>query len=103
MSLCRATRIRVFSRNAVMDRKVFSTKRKISSLCTFSVNSAFQRSSQIVFLLLSSVKFVSSAIPYLRRRYKERFSMNSLFASNLIYSFQMFALTLFLVIHTEFA
>ena len=34
---------------------------------------------------------------------KERFSMNSLFASNIIYSFQIFALTLFLVIHTEFA
>ena len=34
---------------------------------------------------------------------KERFSMNSLFRSNIIYSFQIFALTLFLVIHTEFA
>ena len=33
---------------------------------------------------------------------KERFSMNSLFVSNIIYSFQIFALTLFLVIHTEF-
>ena len=29
--------------------------------------------------------------------------MNSLFASNFIYSFKIFALTLFLVIHTEFA
>ena len=27
--------------------------------------------------------------------------MNSFFASNVIYSFQIFALTLFLVIHTE--
>ena len=34
---------------------------------------------------------------------KERFSINSLFASNIIYSFQIFVLTLFLVIHTEFA
>ena len=34
---------------------------------------------------------------------KERFSMNYLFGSNIIYSFQIFALTLFLVIHTEFA
>ena len=34
---------------------------------------------------------------------KERFSMNSLFASNITYSFQIFVLTLFLVIHTEFA
>ena len=34
---------------------------------------------------------------------KERFSMNSLFASNFMYRFQIFALTLFLVIHTEFA
>ena len=34
---------------------------------------------------------------------QERFSMNSLFASNFIYSFQIFALTLFSVIHTEFA
>ena len=33
---------------------------------------------------------------------KERFSMNSLFVSNIIYSFQIFAWTLFLVIHTEF-
>ena len=33
---------------------------------------------------------------------KERFSMNSLFASNIICSFQIFASTLFLVIHTEF-
>ena len=33
---------------------------------------------------------------------KERFSMNSLFASNFIYSFPIFALTLFLVIRTEF-
>ena len=29
--------------------------------------------------------------------------MNSLFASNFLYSFQMFAFTLFSVIHTEFA
>ena len=29
--------------------------------------------------------------------------MNSLFASNFVYSFQMFALTLSSVIHTEFA
>ena len=29
--------------------------------------------------------------------------MNSLFASNFMYRFQIFALTLFLVIHTEFA
>ena len=29
--------------------------------------------------------------------------MDSLFASNIIYSFQIFALTMFLVIHTEFA
>ena len=35
---------------------------------------------------------------------KERFSMNSLFASNFMYSYQIFALMFFLVIHTtEFA
>ena len=34
---------------------------------------------------------------------QEIFFMTSLFASNFIYSFQIFALTLFLVIHTEFA
>ena len=34
---------------------------------------------------------------------KERFCMNSLFGSNIIYSFQIFALMLFLVIHAEFA
>ena len=38
-----------------------------------------------------------------REECKERFSMNSLFASNITYSFQIFALTLFLVIYNEFA
>ena len=33
--------------------------------------------------------------------WKERFTMNYLFASNFIYSFQICAKTLFLVIHTE--
>ena len=39
----------------------------------------------------------------IRRLCKERFSRNSLFASNFMYSFQIFALTLFLAIPTEFS
>ena len=48
-SLCRATRIRVFPRNAVMDRKVFSTKRTISSSWTLAATFAEQYNSLIEF------------------------------------------------------
>ena len=45
--------------------------------------------------------FFSSTIHKNHYIFKEWFSINSFFASNVIYSFQIFALTLFLVIHTE--
>ena len=61
-SLCRATRIRVFPRNATREKKTFVAERKISSPCTPLVNSAEQDSSRNVFWFSSSVKFVSSAI-----------------------------------------
>lgn len=48
-SLCRATRIRVLPKNAVMDRKVLSTKRTISSSWTLAVTFAEQYNSLIVF------------------------------------------------------
>ena len=48
-SLYRATRIRVFPRNAVMDRKVFSTERTISSSWTLAVTLAEQYNSLIEF------------------------------------------------------
>ena len=58
VSLCRATRIRVFPRNAVMERKIFMAERKISSLSTPLINSAEQNSSMNVFWFSSSVTFV---------------------------------------------
>ena len=60
-SLCRATRIRVFPRNAVMDRKVLSTKRTISSSWTLAVTSATcaeQYKSLIVFSLVGTAIFL---------------------------------------------
>ena len=41
MSLRRATRIRVFPKNAVIDKKVLTTERKTSSPCTSSVKCVF--------------------------------------------------------------
>ena len=61
-SLCRATRIRVFPRNAVMDRKILITDRNIKWLCTFSLKSAEQYSSSIVWGFSSPVKFVISML-----------------------------------------
>ena len=61
-SLCRATRIRVFPRNATIEKKTFVAERKISSLCTPLVDSAEQDSSRHVFWVSSYVKFVSSTI-----------------------------------------
>ena len=60
VSMCRATRIRVFPRNAVMDRKIFRDERKISSPSTPLINSTEQYSSAIVFLFSYSVKFVGA-------------------------------------------
>ena len=41
MSLRRATRIRVFPKNAVIDKKVLTTERKTSSPCTSPVKCVF--------------------------------------------------------------
>ena len=60
VSLCRATRIRVFPKNAAMDRKIFRAERKISSPSTPLINSTEQYSSPSVFLFSYSVKFVSA-------------------------------------------
>ena len=60
-SLCRATRIRVFPRNAVMDREEFSTKRTISSSWTLAVTSATfaeQYKSLIVFSRVGTAIFL---------------------------------------------
>ena len=57
--LCSATRTREFSAKAVMDRKIFVAERKVTSLCTSSVE---QYSSAMVFLFFSPVMFVNSAI-----------------------------------------
>ena len=59
LTLCKATKIRVFPRNAVKEKKIFIAGRKISSPCTSSVNSAEQDCFRIV---LSSVALLSSAI-----------------------------------------
>ena len=55
-------RIRVFPRNATIEKKTFVAERKISSPCTPLVNSAEQDSSRNIFWFSSSVKFVNSAI-----------------------------------------
>ena len=61
VSLCRATKMRRFPKNAAMDRKIFTdAKRKISSACTPLISSAEQDSSTTVFWISSSVKFVSA-------------------------------------------
>ena len=48
VSLWRETMIRVFPRNAAMEKMVFATERKTNSLRTFLVNSAEQYSSRSV-------------------------------------------------------
>ena len=57
VSLCRATRIRVFPRNAVTEKKIFRAERNISSLSTPLTNSAEQHSSWTVLWFSSSVRF----------------------------------------------
>ena len=58
VSLCKATGIRVFPRNAVMERNIFTAERKISSQSTPLINSAEHHSSLSGFWFSSSVKFV---------------------------------------------
>ena len=50
----------MFPRTAVIDRKMFTIDRKISSPCTSAVNSAEQDSTTIVFWFSPSVKFFSA-------------------------------------------
>ena len=62
-SLRKATRIRVFPRNAEVASRVFSTERKISSLWTCPAVKRFEQyKSLIIFSVKYSVKFVGSAI-----------------------------------------
>ena len=49
VSLCKASRIRVFPRNAVMERKILKVERKIDSPSTSLIYSAEQNSSLKVF------------------------------------------------------
>ena len=60
--MCKATKIRVFPRNAAMKKNIFIAERKISSPCTTPVNSAEQDCSRDVFWFSSSVILLSSAI-----------------------------------------
>ena len=60
VSLCRATRIRVFPRSAVTEKKIFRAERKISLPSTPLINSTEQNNSKTVFLFSYSVKFVSA-------------------------------------------
>ena len=53
VSSCIATRIRVLLRNAVMERKIFSTDNKLSTLWTSPVNFFEQNNSFIVFWISS--------------------------------------------------
>ena len=68
VSLCKATRIRVFPRTAVIDRKILTIERKISSPCTSAVNSAEQDSTTIVFWFSPSVKLFSVILCALQLR-----------------------------------
>lgn len=61
VSLCRTTRIKVFPRNAVTDRRLFTTERKINSPSTSPVNSSISEHwFSCLLSLLSLVKFVSA-------------------------------------------
>ena len=53
VTFLRASRIRVFSKNAVTDRIMFSTRRKINWFCIPLVNSTEQNISSPVFFLFS--------------------------------------------------
>ena len=65
VSFCRASKIRVFPKNAVKARKVLTTERKMSSLCTSFVNSAEQNSSLDASWVSSFVKLHFAAISLL--------------------------------------
>ena len=60
----------MFPRTAVIDRKMFTIDRKISSPCTSAVNSAEQDNTTIVFWFSPSVKCFS-AITGLPRNYAQ--------------------------------
>ena len=60
LNLWRATRIRAFPKNAVMDKKALMTERKMSSPCTSPVNSAEHKNSATVCRLSPLVKFCIS-------------------------------------------
>ena len=61
----------MFPRTAVIDRKMFTIDRKISSPCTSAVNTAEQDSTTIVFWFSPSVKFFSVILSAMQLRAKE--------------------------------
>ena len=65
VSLCRATRIRVFPRNAVMERKIFSTDNKLSTLWIFWAEQFFYRFLDFVFSEISFCHLSSKQTPAL--------------------------------------
>ena len=71
LSVKQLYRIRVFPRTAVIDRKMFTIDRKISSPCTSAVNSAEQDSTTIVFWFSPSVKFFSVILSAMQLRAKK--------------------------------
>ena len=60
VSLCRATRISVFPRNAAMDRKMLKAERKVSWPCNPPVTVSEQNSSSTTIWFSFSVTFVTS-------------------------------------------
>ena len=80
VSLCRAARIRVFPRNAVMDRKILKVERIINSPSTSLIYSAEQNSSlKVLRRFSSSVQFVSAIFVCDELRCKWVFIYMSLF------------------------
>ena len=61
-SLCSATRIRIFPKNALIDRNIFTTARKINWPYSFIEDTSKQNCSKPTFWCSSPVKFVSAAM-----------------------------------------
>ena len=82
--LWRATRIRAFPKNAVMDKQVLTTERKMSSPSTSPVNSAEQKNSTAVCRFSPPVKFFIS-MTFLRFGYSQ---LNSFFNTSVLLIWQ---------------
>ena len=70
VSLWRAIRIRAFPKNAIMDKQVLTTERKMSSPCTAPVSSTEHQSSVTVCRFSPPVKFFIS-MTFLRCGYSQ--------------------------------